>query len=90
MVAFCALGSVGTLYAHSAGITNPAADSALFATVGARVGLEWPLSRALVLRAHLDAAADLRRGHLQIGAVDAWTVPLVGGAAGAGLVAYFE
>jgi hypothetical protein len=87
---FCAVGVLGQLRAESTGITDPRADEALFVSAGARVGVDWPLSERLSLRTHVDATVDLRRVHLQIGGGEAWTAPLVGGVAGAGLVAHFR
>jgi hypothetical protein len=86
---FCALGVLGQLRAVSTGITDPRAVEGLFVSAGARVGFDWPLSERLSLRTHLDATVDLRRAHLQIGGMDAWTAPLVAGTAAAGLVAHF-
>ena len=57
---------------------------------GRASAFDWPLSERLSLRTHLDATLDLRRAHLEVGGVDAWTAPLVAGAAGAGLAANFE
>jgi hypothetical protein len=86
----CAIGVLGLLRGESTGITDPRADAGLFVAAGARVGFDWPLSERLSLRTHLDATLDLRRAHLEVGGVDAWTAPLVAGAAGAGLAANFE
>ena len=86
----CAVGVLGLLSAQSTGITDPRPDSGLFVAAGARVGFDWPLSERLSLRTHLDATVDLRRAHLEIGGANAWTAPLVAGAAGAGIAANFE
>jgi hypothetical protein len=88
--ALCAIGVLGLLRGDSTGITDPRADAGLFVATGARVAFDWPLSERLSLRTHLDATLDLRRAHLEVGGVDAWTAPLVAGAAGAGLAANFE
>ncbi len=90
VTSLCALGSLGLFRAESAGITDPRSATALFVTAGARAGAEWPLTRALSLRAHVDAAFDLRRAHLLVGGDDAWTSPLVALAAAAGFVVHFR
>jgi hypothetical protein len=86
----CAVGAVGLLYGESTGITTPGSDSGRFAAAGARVGYDWPLSDRFFLRTHLDAMVDLYRARLQIGGADAWTVPLIAAAGGAGIAANFE
>ena len=89
-VSLCGVGSVGLLYASSAGITDPRSNTGFFACAGARVGLEWPLSETISLRVRLDGLVDLRRTTLQIGSAPAWPAPLLAGTAGAGLAAHFE
>jgi hypothetical protein len=89
-VSLCALGAVGLLYARGDDITDPRSESTVFATAGARVGADWPLSAAISLRTHLDANAELRRIHLQIGGSDGWTSPLAAFSAGAGIAARFK
>ena len=86
----CAVGAVGLLHAGSSGISDPRSDSGVFATVGPRVGYDWPLSERVSLGARLDAAFDLRRAALQIGGTTAWRAPLVAGSAGVGIAANFE
>jgi hypothetical protein len=86
----CAVGAAGMLSAESSGITNPASATGIFAVAGARVGFDWSLSRRLTLRTHVDALFDLRRATLRISDAAAWTAPVLGGTAGAGLAANFE
>ena len=86
----CAVGAIGVLSARSSGISDPRSDSGVFATVGPRVGYDWPLSERVSLGARLDAAVDLRRASLQIGEAVAWRAPLIAGSAGLGISANFE
>jgi hypothetical protein len=90
VASLCAVGAVGLLYGRADDITDPRSDSTLFATAGARLGADWPLSGAISLRTHLDASAELRRIHLQIGGSDGWISPLAAFSAGAGIAARFE
>jgi hypothetical protein len=87
---FCALGGVGLLYARSMDITSPRSDQAALVTVGGRLEGDWPLSATFSLHAHVDGMFDLRRASLQIDGGDAWTAPLFGLAAGAGVLAHFD
>ncbi len=86
----CALGVVSSLRAESLDVTDPGRNSAVSVAAGARVGLDWPLSETFSLDTHLDATADLRRVHMQLGGADAWTAPLVAAAAAAGVMAHFQ
>jgi hypothetical protein len=89
-VSLCVLGSVGILSVSGQDITEPRSARAVFATVGGRVGAEWPASAAIALRAHVDADIDLRRATPQIDGDDAWTAPIVSVIVGAGVAAHFD
>jgi hypothetical protein len=90
VASFCALGVVSSVRGESADVTNPGRDSAISVAAGARVGLDWPLSETFSLDTHLDATADLRRVHMQLGGADAWTAPPVAAAAAVGVMAHFQ
>jgi hypothetical protein len=90
VLSLCALGTASLVYARGAGITDPQSDHGVAAAVGARVGLEWPLSSVFALRTHLDGLLALRRLHLQIDGENAWTAPIGSVALAAGIVARFE
>jgi hypothetical protein len=89
-VSLCAVVSAGVLGADSTGVTNPRSASTVFVDVGPRVGVEWPLTRALWVRAHLDALVDLRRPTLEVSGVAAWEAPRIVGTLGAGFAVHFE
>ena len=86
----CGVGTLGLLHAESSDIVHPRSDSTLLAAAGGRLGLEWPVSRGVALRAHLDIVLDLRRATFLFDGQDAWTAPVLAGTGGLGVFAYFE
>jgi hypothetical protein len=83
----CALGSVGQFVVSGEGISSPTSGASLFAAAGARVGAEWRLSRAFLLRAHVDGLVDLERPTYELDGFDRWTAPLVAVSLGLGVAA---
>jgi hypothetical protein len=81
----CALGSVGQFVVSGAGVSSPTSGTSPFAAVGARIGAEWWLSRALLLRAHADGLVDLDPPTYQLDGVDRWTAPALAFGLGVGV-----
>jgi hypothetical protein len=82
----CALGSIGEFVVSGPGAPSPSSGSALFAAAGARIGGEWPLSRASLLRAHADGLVDLAPPIYLLDGYDAlWTAPRFAFSVGVGL-----
>jgi hypothetical protein len=86
-VSFCVLGSVGQFVVSGVGISSPASGSAPFAAAGARVGVEWPLSEALLVRVHVDGLVDLDRPSYDLDGVNRWTATLFAASVGVGMAA---
>jgi len=86
-MSFCALGSVGQFVVSGAGISSPTSGTVPFAAAGARVGAEWPLSEALLLRAHFDGLVDLDRPTYEVDGVNRWTATLLAASFGVGVAA---
>jgi hypothetical protein len=82
----CALGSIGEFVVSGPGAPSPSSGSALFAAAGARIGVEWSLSRAFLLRAHADGLVDLAPPmYVLNGYDDLWTAPRFAFSVGVGL-----
>ena len=81
----CALGEIGWLQAWGWGVAQGGSSGTPFVGVGARAGAEWPLSRRLFVRVHVDALANLDRATLELDGQRVWSVPPFGGALGVGL-----
>ena len=79
------MGQVGWLEAWGWGVDVGQSTGTPFVSVGARVGVEWPLGPRLFVRAHADALANLELARLALDGQNVWTVPAVGGAIGLGL-----
>jgi hypothetical protein len=81
----CAVGQVGWLEAWGWGVAVGQSMGTPFVSLGARVGVEWPLGRRLFVRAHADGLANLELATLTLDGQNVWKVPAVGGAVGLGL-----
>ena len=88
VASLCAVGFLGSLQAWSSNVSSPRADQALFVAAGGRVGLEWPLSDALALRAQLDVLRNVRPAAFQID-TQVWSAPDFLVTAGAGVAVRF-
>jgi hypothetical protein len=87
-VSFCALGEAG--WFGAAGHVAPSRqDGEAFASAGARVGLDIPLSKRWLLGAHVDGLAALTRFDVRVSDVPVFTVPPVSLAIAAGVGASF-
>ena len=89
-VAFlCARVAVGSLSAEGVDVLPARSDSAPYAAVGGRLGVELPVTGPLELRAYADLDFPLSRATLQLAATDVWTAPPVAVAAGIAAVVRF-
>lgn len=86
----CALASLGPFFGRGSGVDNELRDTSLYAAVGMRVGVDVALRDQLSLRAQIDGLVPLVRTVLGVAGADAWSSPVVTGAAGLGLVAHFR
>jgi hypothetical protein len=85
-LSMCAIGSIGQFVIHGVGVPSPSSATALFAAAGARVGVEWPLSSGVLLRAHADGFADLSPPTYRLDATYvAWTAPTIAGGLAVGV-----
>ena len=85
----CAVGVLGSLRARTTGLSAGRTDSALFAAVGARLGLEWPLLGPLAIRANADALFTARPLTGEVNETAVWEVPPFTGLLAAGFIAEF-
>ncbi len=86
VLSLCGVGSLGQFVIHSSGVASPSSATALFAGVGARVGVEWRLSPGVFLRAHADGLVDLAPPTYRLdGAYVAWAAPPVAGGLAVGV-----
>jgi hypothetical protein len=85
----CGLGTLGALHGSGSEVAHPKEAVTLFASTGARLGVEIPLTRALAWTVYGDGAVTLVRAHLLLNGTDVWTAPAGTGTLGAGLVVSF-
>ena len=85
---FCALGTLGAIDATS-DAAKPKSDSALFGAAGLRLGTEWRLLPALVLRTHADVLATLTPVRIELDQLSVWEASKVSGSLGMALLASF-
>ena len=81
----CALGGVGSL-AASGVVSSPLSSSSLFADAGVRLGIEWPLTRWLLVAVHADGLATFTHVTYHLDNQIPWSTPPVSGALGLGVV----
>ena len=86
---FCGVVTLGSLRARSSGLSDGRTDSALFAAVGARLGVEWPLISAFALRAFGELLVTARPLTGEVNQAPVWDVPPANGLLGAGFIAEF-
>lgn len=81
----CAVATVGAMGAEGFEVPSPKRESLLHATLGGRVGLEWPVTEVLVARLELDLATPLTRYQFQLEGETVWRSSPVLGRAGLSL-----
>jgi hypothetical protein len=89
VVHVCALGSVGTLKGVGSDPSGGRTDVTVFGSVGARAGIEIPISAGISARLHGDVAATLTPTTLQVDGSPVWETPPVWGAVGAAAQVHF-
>lgn len=67
LVSFCAVGSFGATWASGETVANPQGASAFYAAFGGRVGLSFPLSRAVRVGVVADAEGIATPMHVIVG-----------------------
>jgi len=85
----CGLGALGSFHESGGGLAEAQSDDALFAALGARVGIALPLTGAFFFLAHGDALTPLTRHVVQIDRENVFEVAPVMGSAGIGAGATF-
>jgi hypothetical protein len=85
----CGLGTLGALRGSGSEVAQPREAVTLFASIGARGGMEIPLTRALSATLNADVAGTLVRATLLLNGHGVWTAPPVTVTPGAGLVGSF-
>ncbi len=86
----CALGEIGWQEAWSSGVDVSRPAGTAFAAVGARLGLELPLSSRFFFRAHADGLFDLNPASFQLDAQAVWgPAPVIAVVGGVGAGALF-
>ncbi len=83
------VGAVGTLSGKSVGIEGRDRDNSLWASAGARVGVEFRFAGPLVAFAYLDGALAISRVHLVVRGVERWSSGPVASTASLGVLAAF-
>ena len=85
----CMLATVGVLRASGESVLESKSESIPVVAVGARLGVELPISGPFLVRFHLDGLAPLIRPTLRLDASPVWRAPAFSGALGAALAAVF-
>jgi hypothetical protein len=85
----CGLATLGRFEGSASALPSAHSQSALYAAVGARAGVEWPLGSGVALFADADALGNLARATLLVGTADAWRASALSGALSAGVATYF-
>ncbi|MGH7435114.1 MAG: hypothetical protein ACRENE_05525, partial [Polyangiaceae bacterium] len=83
-VFLCGLATVGWLHAAGSDVLVTRSGSALAAAFGPRMGFETPLGGSFALRVRGDFVVNALRPTVVLNGAQ-WTLPLLGGALGAGL-----
>lgn len=86
----CGFFSLGSLQAKAEDVTRPSLKGTFFGSIGARVGVEIPLSPEIALRANGELGVPLVRNTFIIGGQPAWTASAVEGTLGVGVEARFR
>jgi hypothetical protein len=87
--ASCILVSAGILHASGANVSAPDSRDLFYLGLGARLGLEVPVGRSLVVPIFAEARAPLTRPTLHIADGEAWRAPALTAAAELGLKWHF-
>lgn len=82
----CVLADVGALRVTSSGLASPAHTAALYADLGARLAVELPVSRQLVVRPFLDIATPVARATVLVDGAPVWSSPAFSGTLGVALM----
>lgn len=85
----CGVASAGAFSADGTGLTTATNVVHAWAAVGARVGIEIPVTRLLSFRLNTDLAAVLLRTELAIDDVTVWTAPIFTLDVGIGMTLHF-
>ena len=92
-MAACGVASTGFIRARSEGVRHPAQDHAQYSTVGARLGLDLPVSDAWSLMLHADAQAPIPKQTIKINENgqdnDAWQSSSLAGLVGAAVAVHY-
>jgi hypothetical protein len=86
----CGVVTLGARQVKALDVVNPKTQSAFFVSVGARLGLEIPLSGAIALRANGELGAPLLRSEYTIDGISRATSSVVEGSLGAGILGRFR
>ena len=81
----CASAALDRIEGTATGIARPATSDGLFVSAGARVAIDVPAGPVTV-RAHLGLAVPIDRPSVAIDGVAVWTMPVVTGACGLGVL----
>jgi hypothetical protein len=84
----CAVGTWGVVEATS-DAARPLEDTGFYGAAGLRIGTEWPLAAALLLRTHADLLATLTPVRIRLDGQRVWEMSGVTGSLGATLLARF-
>jgi hypothetical protein len=85
----CALALAGSIQASSHGVTLPDSDAAPYAALGARLGVDFPLSRTVFLEGRLDGLLTLLPVDIELGGETVWSSPFGSAALGMGAFGLF-
>jgi hypothetical protein len=85
----CALALAGSIQASSHDVTLPDSDAAPYAALGARLGLDWPLSRTVFLESRFDGLLTLLPVDIELGGETVWSSPFGSAALGVGAFGLF-
>jgi hypothetical protein len=88
-VAACALASAGARRVSGHGLLDARAATDAYVALGARLGIDLPLTARLAVALHGDVTAPVTRMHLLVDDEVVWTSPLASVALGIGLAAIF-
>ncbi len=86
----CGVATLGSRAVKALDVLSPRSQSAMFVVLGARGGIEIPLSNAIALRAHGELGAPLLRTTYTIDGIARATTGLVEASLGAGILGRFR
>jgi hypothetical protein len=85
----CGVVAAGALRGRGEDFVDPQSVSGTFVGGGARVAWEIPIAPAISARIHADVLGAVARTSLQVGGMDAWTMPPVSAALGVAAMGRF-